>query len=1411
MLTFVMIISLIPINIFANIQNPPIDLWANVTNKESGPSTVIPDVLIGWTEPEVAPNDDGEQGDGNDPPTLPDGSHSVTNYFITTEDIAGPIEDQELLISKEASQQDISLLLQSGVFYKLNLVARHLHTREDPTNPDIKYDTIIESEPAVTQIVTDFDTQLLGTDEGLQVEFEYIPGINYKIGYTQGAADEVADFPENSDIIIKESDLGPDNRFTDANNGREYVRYVLSEGIAQGQMYSVYVMPDFDEWDPNKQITTIGKDPKIVSAITSIPLKVFNIGNGKIRLEWSISPNILENSYALTKTSIYAQVAGQNPQEIFTFEGTNGTIGYYELYEPTSTTVYWIEFEFTKEGDVLSPLPATGKVEYIPYDMPAAPAAPQIPQPFSDKVDLTANNAKDYLVKNDDTPYHVEYFKEQTFTVIENMPVIIQLVWDSYTKTNADGIKSTDFDIVYDIWVTERKESLDSSLVDNGLAPIYRNIDINAEDDDTLVKSLYGDIVGFKTTISQYYDVTEKLMPFVTNKTYFIQMVAKKRNGVQYSVSEPTIVAITIDKNGDIFSPPILGKPPIKIKEESLTKNEVDIIWLEQWQEIMYKDTANADTFYEKYPDNIALSKQWNSKVFIGEDDPKIYFRAPLDEDTFVVDLISEKHLELVKDSVGINFYERNFLDRHVILGNNIDYEIKTQKYEDVKELQGGLTLEEWILKMSQSNDDPNWNAGWENVNITNYQDPIEDDLIWKEHKIEGLEANTAYITFIRAFRVLDDGTKLMQTYPSFIIYNTLSDFEGKEEIPIVPNLNLQEVSDTSIEVFFKYNHKFDYEIVYSRLDDPDKASFYKFELSSNPESDFYVGDGENAYIELLGLFPDTEYYIWVRAKQKEGELMSAWSSPVFAKTEEIQPPDPPTSLGPASKLNLIEVGYEDEPITDKYITVQWELDENDIPESETEGNLSKTYYYVVEFADNIEFIESTVVTVTEEDVDGGGDPEAPFEILAKNLVRFNNLKTNTDYYVKVKTGLTIVDDETERELTKESDFTKWVRIKTLSSKGEYTGEPDNVTDFEVDFEEEFEEGIWDYEIVNPEGLITQILDKNLAKFEIDLSLYDDRIDPRIRKLTMPISLVQALDNRAMELEVITSDAIYSINSSVINTNNLRSTDKAVFTFTDVTNYDLGLAKQDYPYKFQSAEQTGIYVITGTRVPQPINVLSNDMEVKFKINENEQDNLIPQVYNTSQSKWEILSSERLDTEDGSYIVYGTNVVGINALYSTQNLGLDRDMTDSIKNIADRFGITQLGTMYYGNTPVKAEQFTNLILGMVYNNQVIDLDKPVSTSEQSLMQNSGLFTGVPNSTLTNEQAISSLVKLYELKNGYPISAMQVEFSDTSPEYQEGLAKAYSLGIITENEFDGELKAKGNATYDYICDILLNLGL
>ena len=71
------------------------------------------------------------------------------------------------------------------------------------------------------------------------------------------------------------------------------------------------------------------------------------------------------------------------------------------------------------------------------------------------------------------------------------------------------------------------------------------------------------------------------------------------------------------------------------------------------------------------------------------------------------------------------------------------------------------------------------------------------------------------------------------------------------------------------------------------------------------------------------------------------------------------------------------------------------------------------------------------------------------------------------------------------------------------------------------------------------------------------------------------------------------------------------------------------------------------------------------------------------------------------------------------------------------------------------------------------------------------------------TITEEQAVAGLVKLYELKTGYKVKPSSVSFQNVSADYREAVRKAYAAGLITE------INPKAKVTYAKLCDMIIQV--
>ena len=1398
-LAMALLFTAVPEGVLANSQSP-INEIVDVTIKHtkiSATNNILPSIALTFMKPAPAV----EQGR----PT-----HEPENYIVTSKAYKATVPgEQKKTVAATGNQITVGLDgLKNGVLYETTVQATHQEPFNDGTG---KFYTMTSpvTERSTAYYITDFDTQIDGGANYIDINWEYIPDVDYEIYYAQGNYDSIDAFPKDG---VNKVNLTSKEAITrtklDSKTGQERIHFKITDNIVPGQMYSAYIFPKIKEGPlVSKKVYTNEIDPKIGTGITKIKLDGYDIGKGRMRLEWNIEPSVVSGKeYQLVEAKLYGTPLGGVPGLIYTFKGkTASDLGYYELQAPTIKTSFHIEFTFKNpnDGTTLIPQPQTEIFEYTPYEMREKPLQPSIPKPAGKNIKFTDENINEYVVKGDDIPYNGENMLANTFHVNNLDPLTIQLAWGAPIKP---GTTQVEYSMAYDIWIAESKDQFK-------LAPLYENIQIVEDVKENLIYKQNGKtVVGFKKTFEQYYNANEEKVNLVPNKTYYIKMVAK-RYGNEDPKSDPAIVAITLDKNGDIFAPPVLGKPPLQLQEGSIKTNEVTIEWLEEWHEITAKDP-------QRYP--VAeqfLAGLWNSIVYTPQKganvttSPAIRFEPQVNFEPQI--LKQKKDVERVKNIVNDimnasgypkdKYYDDSYDARTMKLGEDSQYQVKTipfdemnQEMEAYNEKTGNkLTIEKWIAE-----EEGKKTEGWQAVTPGSRADAVEN-LTWQTHTVSGLVENTRYVVMIRAYRDVPGGKREIQTYPSYIICTTRSGHIPPEETPKVPILYKDESkrSDTTLGVKWIYNENFEYELRYSRTDDPEKAEVIEFKLSNNPNDPNYVGDGKYAYVSIKGLFPGTSYNTWIRAKQKTGKEVSAWSNPVTQTTDQVKAPAPPTGLGPASYQSILELGKDFPAIGKDYMTVEWVKNSNDKGKEE-EDTLSREYQYVLEFADNVEFMDALEVVV--KDGKGESEGEKTAEILAKNMVKFNGLIANRPYYVRVKTRMVLKDSESKKEIVRDSEFTKFVRILTKKSDDEYDGgDNGNVVIYPEAIREEYSNGTWTWEVVDAQTIISQIINKKAYYFEVKMEQYGKRYDATTRKIRLPKPLVDAMIGQKTELRVTTNKGIYEIPMTAVSyyTAKGSASDIVEFEFKSLLPSDLSSIEKKYPYQLMVAERLQVGMHSKKVYTEPLTKLDGTMKVKLKLNSAESylySNTVPYTYDYLVGDW-IKESYAIDTTlKQPYMTYPTSRLGIYSVYQVKNYAPSHNMTPSMESILSKYNVEGLGITYKKNDTVSSSQYINLLIGIAENSSSINLGAGVSGDMRNKASRSGIYTSNNGGTINQEEAISGLVRVYELKNGYKVKPSAVRFTNVGNSYRENISKAYALGLITD------IMPKAKVTYGELCE-------
>ncbi len=364
---------------------------------------------------------------------------------------------------------------------------------------------------------------------------------------------------------------------------------------------------------------------------------------------------------------------------------------------------------------------------------------------------------------------------------------------------------------------------------------------------------------------------------------------------------------------------------------------------------------------------------------------------------------------------------------------------------------------------------------------------------------------------------MLRNGRK--DAYPTYILVTTPPKDTIVDITPVTPTLEEVSKTDVSIEVAWKDTSSgISYELAISEIleEDPGKAKrlidskdikenatshtseqgepYFKYDIKGLfPDTGYYIwiratvdktgkkSEWSNPiYVrteklkkptyfkyDIKGLFPDTGYYIWIRATVDKTGKKSEWSNPIYVRTEKLKKPNPPNGLGLASQKNVTTYNEKNEtdykPAGAKYLIIEWLRDEEDKAEEAKAPSNEK------------------------------GEGLIEPSIKKFYMAKFNKLLPNKDYYVRAKTKVYIskskdgkneklysyilqisrdkefkeffeieipeVKPSGDKVLTAESEWTEIFRFRTKKSDGEegdYDGNIDDLVyplpteDFEI-------------------------------------------------------------------------------------------------------------------------------------------------------------------------------------------------------------------------------------------------------------------------------------------------------------------------------------------------------------------------
>ena len=1268
--------------------------------------------------------------------------------------------------------------LEYGSIYEYRVVPYHTHTNGNNTTEAPNAST-----PETALFMTDIKVDVKGYGNTLEVTFDNptYDGKNiftgYKIYYEKGGSG-VTQFNTAVEVKVDNPDL-----IVTKDDAREVTRLtckVNSENIKPGNIYAVKVEPLYNGQevrDDVKQIAVDGKQKLIAynkktteyrvdNAYVAIPLTLEEDGKDYLKLKWGDISG-LSTVGDIEKIEILSGPAENTINTILgTIHGPSDIINVntWRISKPTERAFYKISIKVKSSTKPVESLIAM-------FDPTA--------------VNITPNKPLIYPK-----------------ALYEGTKTTLDLYWDTFTRapynekeqanTDDKGMY-LDQDVNYDVWVTDSLVNFDKyilpKVINNESGKKLKITNIDGVDN-----KVYNQKIEKYVTVGEKGEFLEK--PIESNKVYYIKIIATKPTSDGKGLSSsPSIAQIYIPANSDIATPKSLSKPPFRVKKDEkgvdmITQTDVTVTWNTKWFEV-YDDTT----------------KQWYANASL-RDGKLIYGKNVKDTDT-IIQFYDKETPEEVQQA----FKEAGYSDAGNILVRSMDisssdikYEMITVPFNDIDKVGG---YEKYLEEIMQSE-----NTKWEQIN------PKFTDDKYAEYTLTKLTPNTKYAIILRPYRMLQDTKK--DAYPTYLLVTTLPEGVIVDITPTVPVLYEVDKTDTSIEVeWANSSNKIVYELAVDEIpiDDPSKAKKLidskeikeKAKLYKKPdtEAEFYKYNIEQ-------LFPDTGYYIWIRAKvDQEGGKVSDWSNPLYIKTKPIRIPSAPSGFGLASNKSVdtynASKGTKYKPLSSNYLILEWLRDPDD--------KLAEPK------ADN-----------------GKGSAEALIDSNLKKtyMAKFNELIPNKDYYARAKTKLTITDSKDggiekiysyivevspypdmkdaieievpkieakgDRVISSESSWTTIFKYRTgKSTDGDYDGNivddlyPLPTEDFELVYDKDTKTLTYRFRSNKKDGknnddnlvdqrFISKLINNKVYNYNIDLTKHKDYVIKN-RRVEIPYTIISALDSRKIALSITSGGTRFTLNSGFLNTKEVKGLGKLASDATvyiDLSENPQNLPPLNYNQTYATTPQQIKITLQNNGKSSQLSYLGSDMNVfmKLKTRDLTLENNVGAYRNIGNNVWDRLPSS-YSTETGMHNVK-TNRLGN---YATITNGVKQNNPTEIQtSVNNKIVFTDAANLDV-NSPISTVQFNNIVCAIIDGKQEVAINGGLSDSQYNSLKNSGML--LQGSVVAREAGINSLVKLYELKTKTKYEATEninttpyKDIKNANKAYQQNLIKAGELGFYKE---------------------------
>lgn len=1462
-LAAIMFLSVVPaVRTYANTQLPVTSLTVSAANVTTNGYNYT--LNVNWDRPNASVNPDNN---GNPGYNVGQTGNSLflgdraTNYGLYYRDatggggyptiapvnVADPNAADNTIDTKNSYTWDLNI--NHGSMYVFKVLPSHNHFRTQTINgtPITTLDQNANLDTsAVTQEVvflTDLQVKAAGKGQSLTVDWSRatFDGAEVFAGYNIyfEAGSDVTVF-NNAPVKVLVGD--PDLKIAQGTNNYTYT--FESSKIVQGQFYSVKVEPLVattgtavrelrDKQDPTTAIK-VGtrtypinfstKEYRDSFAFVQLGLNVEEISQDTIRLYWQLTP-MANSRVAKLEIESSSDISFNRPTNEATLLGDYAA-KVTELHLAKPSTIMYYRMIVTYEVTYKDDQGVDRTREEVQYSTIA------VYDPKYEKYTPTRPNI--LQVTDSDNPVSMNVTWEAFYRKAFN---------DAEAEEAVGGFL-VDRNIEYDMWITDDISLLDDPKISN--MKIFDSLparsltltQFEVYEANVLIKTLN----AYNRTVTEYVTNQDGVLvkkALDDNKIYYIKMVARRTDG-NHQESEFAYSSHFIPPKGPIDTRPIIiSKLPLRVKKDALgveeiTKNSINIQWDINWYEAydastgswfstVGVDAAGAIVFGKDITADIVQSGRvlnLNDPRYTEGSGGEALIRTDLKaigaDDTATPPLYSYIPLRLM-DLTGANY------EIHVV-----DY--------DYMETQGGY--ERYLSGIE------NIDGEWQKITPTGDSKHPEYNVTTVNRETPGaLQPNTSYAILVRPYN------NQHAFYPNVLVATTLSDRPNVDVKPTVPIIYPVESYSTALKVKFEYKDTLSYELSFSDIITAYSDNGIIIPNDEIMASGMIVTDSSDGkkYMEFTieMLFPETNYYIWVRsyANNTAGIEYSGWSNPIMMTTKELAPPNPPEGLGLASEAHLEIINKENGtsllPVDFNYMIIEWLRDIRDTEDFATDVPLSSPNIkgsYMAMF-DNLignrsYYIRAkTVLTVTK-----SGDTANGIISYYQYVVQ---VSLNDDFLdcIEVIVPDLQLSTDTKYTITKESAWTQTVHFYTSPYKGEYDGDknpdlyPLPAKDYEIIYETYSDTLIYRFrsDQIDENGdrdnnvdqrFISKLIQNRTYNYGVDLSTYNNR-DVKNRVLEIPYSIAKAFEERKISLTVKAGDTTYVFAPGFMQTAEVKAlSDFGVKGRVKITlNRDPDGAPYVPPASeaFASSKQKlTINAITPTQTVSlgytatPVKIFQKIANRSIAVTRN----VGSYMFTSGEAEW-VRLADKYDSETGELSFTTTKVASYTTIAKSvpaQNTVPDDSAQNAMYAINSSLNFRDI-TTYNPAAAISANAIDKIILAVVKGSKEVYINVPMTEEEKNTLYKAGmLVTGAQS--VTREEAISALVKLYEAKTKLQIkdytplaNSPYSDIGKASPNYQAALLKAADLGFFANRS---TADPKGSLTFAdamYIINIIM----